>query len=207
MLKEPALIMGIKSLRVLPLILMFSGCASIFGWDIHAPGVLSNNFFQKVSPVPERVALWMEPGLLESISKDRGGKTADPQTYHVGEALGPMLIEAFQNGFEEFVLMETEPTPEVMKQYGIQWLVSIRILEFKNDVTWKGQTLRLQTESVVLNPDLKERARFESSGSSQAEKVFAKKGGPQVHLNAAIENTSEAIILHLQDLIHTGKLT
>ena len=188
-------------------LVFFSGCAAIFGWDIHAPGVLSNNFFQKVSPAPERVALWIEPGLMSYISKDRGGKTADPQTYHVGEAFGPMLIEAFQNGFEEFVSMEAEPTPEVMKRYGIQWLVSVRILEFKNDVTWKGQTLRLRTESVVLNPDLKERARFESSGSSQAEKVFGKKGGPQVHLNATLENTSEAIILHLQNLIHTGKLT
>ena len=74
--------------------LLLAGCATIFGWDIHAPGVLSNNFFQKVSPVPERVALWMEPGLIPYISKDRGGKTADPQTYHVGEAFGPMLIEA-----------------------------------------------------------------------------------------------------------------
>ncbi len=185
-------------------LIIFSGCASIFGWDIHAPGVLSNNFFQKVSPVPERVALWMEPGLITYISKDRGGKTADPQTYHVGEAFGPMLIEAFQNGFREFILMEAQPSPAIMKQYGIRWLVSVRIKEFQNDVTWKGQTLRLQTESVVLDPDLKEAARFESSGSSQAEKVFGKRGGPQVHLNATIENTSEALILHLQDLIRTG---
>ena len=188
-------------------LLLFSGCTSIFGWDIHAPGVLSNNFFQKVSLVrQERVALWLDPSLITFISKDRGGKTADPQTYHVGEAFAPMLIEAFQNGFEEFILMEAEPVPAVMKQYGIHWLVSVRIREFKNDVTWKGQALRLETESVVWNPDLKEVARFESSGSSQAEKVFAKRGGPQVHLNAALENTSEAIILHLQDLMRTGKL-
>lgn len=187
-------------------LVLFGGCASLFGWDIHAPGLLSNNFFHKVTPMAQRLGLWVEPDLPAYVSKDRGGKTADPQTYHIGEAFGPMLIEAFQNGFDEFVLMETEPAAEVMKQYGIQWLVSIRILEFKNDVTWKGQTLRLRTESVVLDPDLKEKARFESSGASQAEKVFGKKGGPQVHLNATLENTSEAIILHLQDLIRTGKL-
>ena len=187
-------------------LLFFSGCVSLFGWDIHAPGVLSNNFFQKVSPVRERVALWMDPALMMAVSKDKGGRTADPQTYHIGEAFAPMLIEAFQNGFEEFLFMEAQPSPEIMKQYGIHWLVNVRIKGFQNDVTWKGQTLRLRTESVVLNPDLRETARFESSGSSQAEKVFGKKGGPQVHLNATLENTAEAIILHLQDLMRTGKL-
>ena len=187
-------------------LLLYSGCTALFGWDIHAPGVLSNNFFQKVSPVQERVALWMDPALMTYVSKDRGGRTADPQTYHVGEAFAPMLIEAFQNGFGEFILMEAEPNPQIMKQYGIRWLVSVRIRDFKNDVTWKGQALQLKTESVVLNPDFKEVARFESAGSSEAEKVFGKKGGPQVHLNATLENTAEAMVLHLQDLIRTGKL-
>jgi hypothetical protein len=186
--------------------LMLAGCATIFGWDIHAPGVLSNNFFQKVSPVRERIALWMDPALMAVVSKNRGGKTADPQTYHIGEAFAPMLIEAFQSGFEEFVLMEAAPSPEIMKQYGIRWLVNVRIREFENDVTWKGQTLRLKIESVVLDPDLKEAARFESAGSSEAEKVFSKKGGPEVHLNVTLENTAEALILHLQDLMRTGKL-
>ena len=102
--------------------------------------------------------------------------------------------------------MEAEPTAEIMRQYGIRWLVNVRIKDFYNDVTWKGQTLRLKTESVVLNSDLKEMARFESAGSSQAEKVFAKKGGPQVHLNATLENTAEALILHLQDWMRAGKL-
>ena len=148
----------------------------------------------------------MDPALPAYISRDRGGKTADPQNYHVGEALAPMLIEAFQNGFDEFVMMETEPRPEIMKQYGIRWLVMARIKDFKNEVTWKGQTLRLKIESVVLNPELKEAARFESEGSSQAEKVFGKKGGPEVHLNATLENTAEALVLHLQDLIRTGQL-
>ncbi len=183
-----------------------AGCASLFGWDIHAPGVLSNNFFMQVQPVNERVALWLDPRLPAYVSTDRGGKTADPQTYHVGEAFAPMLIEAFQNGFEEFIYMEAEPSVEVLKQYGIRWLVSIRIKDFKNKVTWKGQTLQLETESVVLNPDLKEAARFETAGTSEAEKVFGKKGGPQVHLNSTLENTASSIILHLQGLMRTGQL-
>lgn len=195
------------SLRI-SFLFLFAGCAALFGWDIHAPGVLSNNFFSKVSPARERVALWIDPALAAYLCKNcKGGKTADPMTYHIGEAFAPMLIEAFQNGFQEFVVMESDPAPEIMKQYGIRWLVSVRIQDFQNRLNWKGKILlQLRTESVVLGPELKEAARFESTGSSEAIKVFSTKGGPEVHLNATLENTAEALVLHLQDLMRTGKL-
>lgn len=186
---------------------VLTGCATIFGWDIHAPGILSENFSQAVHPIPERIALYLSPDLLEYRSQDRGGKTADPQTYHVGEALGPMLVEAFQAGFEEFVFMETEPTSAVLKQYGIPYLVLVRIKNFKNRVTWGSHAITVTTEMVVLDSSLKLCGRFESTGTSDAEKVFAKKGGPQVNLNAAIENNLLAIVQYLQDSIRRGAWT
>ncbi len=177
------------------------GCASIFGWDIHAPGILSENFSQTVQPIHERIALYLPANLLEYKSYDRGGRTADPQTYHVGEAFGPMLVEAFQTGFDEFIFLETEPTPVILKQYGVQHLVLVKVKEFKNRVTWGSHAVSLTTETVVLNSSLNTLGRFEATGTSDAKKVFAKKGGPQVNLNAAIENNVLAIIQYLQDSV------
>ena len=176
-----------------------TGCAAIFGWDIHAPGILSESFSKNVGPVHERVALYFPPELLHYESKDRGGRTADPQTYYVGEALGPMLIEGFQGAFDEFIFLETEPTPQILKRCGVQRLAVVRIKEFKNHVTLKGQALILVTETVVFGPDLHLLTRFDSSGISGSQKVFAKKGGPEVNLNAAIERNVLAIIQHLQE--------
>jgi len=180
------------------------GCASIFGWDIHAPGILSENFSQTVPPIHERIALYLPADLLEYKSYDRGGRTADPQTYHVGEAFGPMLVEAFQTGFDEFIFLETEPTSVILKQYGVQHLVLVRIKEFKNRVTWGSHAVGLTTETVVLDSSLNPLGRFEATGTSDAKKVFAKKGGPQVNLNAAIENNVLAIMQYLQDSIQKG---
>lgn len=176
-----------------------AGCASIFHWDIHAPGILSESFSQSVRPAPERIALYLLPALLTYESKDRGSRTADPQTYHIGEALGPMLIEGFQNGFEEFIFLETEPTPQILKRYGIQRVAVVQIKDFRNHVTLKGQALGLVTETAVFDSDMNPLGRFESSGTSDAQKVFAKKGGPQVNLNATIEQNVLGIVRHLQD--------
>src|SRR3989338_3616206 len=95
-------------LTFLILMLIQTGCASIFGWDIHAPGLLSHDFYEQVKPLDERLALHLPAETVHYVSQDRGGKTADPQTYHVGEAFGPMLIEAFQGAFSEFVSLEAE---------------------------------------------------------------------------------------------------
>ena len=186
------------------LILLQTGCASIFGWDIHAPGLLSQDFYEKVEPLDQRLALYLPSEMTHYVSKDRGGKTADPQTYHVGEAFVPMLIEAFQGAFSEFVSLESEPSKSVLKQYAIPHLVLVRILDFKNRVTWHGQAITVRTETVVLDPALEIIDRFESVGSSDAKKVFAKKGGPQVNLNAALENNALAVVEHLQDSIRSG---
>ncbi len=180
-----------------------AGCARLFGWDIHAPGILSQNFSYQVKPVPARLALYLPPALMSYQSKDRGGKTADPQTYHVGESLGPMLVEGFQNAFDEFIFLEFEPTPGIMKQYALPYLVVVQIKHFDNNVTWKGQGITLVTEAVVLDSDLNIAGRFEARGLSDAQKVFAKKGGPQVNLNAAIENNVLAIVQYLQDSIRS----
>lgn len=186
------------------LVLIQPGCASIFGWNIHAPGILSEDFSRKVEPVSKRVALYLPKDLLEYQSKDRGGRTADPQTYHVGEALGPMLLEAFQESFDEFVFLEAEPNENVLKRYGIPYLVIIRIKNFDNRVTWGTHAVQLTTETVVLDSNLKPLGHFEATGISDAEKVFAKKGGPEVNLNAAIENNILAIIQYLQDSMVRG---
>ena len=178
-----------------------TGCAAIFGWDIHAPGILSEDFATTVAPVTARLALYIPKDSLAYTSKDRGAKTADPQTYHVGEAFGPMLVEGFQDGFEEFIFLETQPDALMLKQYGIPYLVSVRIKEFKNRVTWRGQAVQLTTETAVFDSGLHVLARFESQGSSDTEKVFAKKGGPEVNLNAAIESNVLAVVQYLQDSI------
>ncbi len=186
------------------LILLQSGCARLFGWDIHAPGLLSQNFSEQVHPAKERVALYLSRELLNYRSYDKGGRFADPQIYHVGEAFGPMLIEAFQNGFEEFIYMEVEPVPEILKRYGIPYVVFVQIKDFDNQVTLKGQTLGIKTETIVKDMDLNLVARFESEGTSDAEKVFAKKGGPEVNLNAALENNAASVVQYLQDSISNG---
>ena len=184
---------------LLGLVFIQAGCATIFGWNIHAPGILSESFSKTVEPVHERVALYFPPELLEYQSKDRGGRTADPQTFYVGEALGPMLIEGFQDAFDEFIFLETEPTPQILKRYGVQRLALVRVKEFKNHVTLKGQKLTLWTETAVFDSDLHLLAQFESAGASDSQKVFSKKGGPEVNLNAAVERNILAIVQHLQD--------
>jgi len=183
-------------------LLFQTGCAAIFGWDIHAPGFLSESFFHLIQPAEERIALYLPDDLMSYVSDDRGGRFADPQTYHIGEAFVPMVVEAFNHGFDEFILMETEPTAAVMRQYGIPYLVAIRPAEFGNRVTLKGQGLGFRTEMLVFNSDLEIVAIFDADGSSDAEKIFAKKGGPQLNLNAAIENNIRASVASLQDWLH-----
>ena len=185
--------------------LIGTGCTALFGWDIHAPGLLSNGFFYSVKPLERtRVALYVDPAAARYVSHDKGGRTADPQTYDVGEAFLPMLIEAFQAGFEEFIFLEVEPEPAVLRRYAIPYLAVVRIKDFQNDVSWKGQALSLGTETVVMDTEMKVLGKFESKGSSDSEKIFSKKGGPQVNLNAAIENNVTATVQYVQDSIRTG---
>ena len=82
--------------------------------------------------------------------------------------------------------------------------MTVRIKEFKNQVTWGSHAVTLTTETAVLNSDLQTLGRFEATGKSDAKKVFSKKGGPQVNLNAAIENNVLAITQYLQDSIQKG---
>ncbi len=194
---------ALRGLFLLSSVLFFAGCVRLFGWDIHSPGILSESFAKQISPIHERVALYLPPDILKFESTDRGSQFADPQTFHVGEAFGPMLLEGFQDGFQEFIFMEKEPTPEILKRYSISYLVLIRIKEFKNHVTMKGQALSLMTETLLLDSDMKVLARYESRGTSDAQSVFRKKGGPQVNLNAAIERNVLAILQYLQDMIQT----
>ena len=178
--------------------IVLTGCVRLFGWDIHAPGILSRRFAETVQPVPERIALYLAPELLNYQSQDRGSRTADPQTYHIGEALGPVLVEAFQEGFHEFIFLETEPTRAILARYAIPRVAVVRVKRFKNRVTWRGQKVTLVTETRVFDSELKPLSRFESVGTSEAKKVFAKKGGPEVNLNAAIESNVLAILQNLQ---------
>ena len=201
-----------------PFALLLCGCAVLFGWNIHAPGMLSNQFYQSVSPAPARIALYLPPEVLSYRSLNRGGRFADPQTYYIGEALGPMAIEAFQQGFEEFIFLETEPDAALMARYGIAYVAVLHIRNFKNNVTMKGQAVELETEtrlydqslrpamtrrqSLASGPEalgLRPAMLFKSTGSSDARKVFSKKGGPEVNLNAAIENNLTTVVQSLQD--------
>jgi len=192
-------------LGILFFALTLSGCATLFGWDIHAPAVLSKRFYEHVAPEPQRLALYLDPSLLKLISLNKGGRFADPQTYHIGEAYVPMVIEGFQQGFSEFILIEEEPTQAVLAQYAIPYLVYVRPKVFENDVSLKGQVVGFETETLVFDKDLRLLDRFRTSGQSDSKKVFAKKGGPQVNFNAALENNAESIILYIQDAIRTGR--
>ncbi|OQA41907.1 MAG: hypothetical protein BWY49_00183 [Candidatus Omnitrophica bacterium ADurb.Bin314] len=194
-----------RSLFVVLGVLVFSGCATLFGWDIRAPGVLSRRFYEHVHPESQRVGVYLDPALHGMISTNKGGRFADPQTYHIGDAYLPMAIEAFQQGFTEFVLIESEPTQEMLRQYAIPYLVYIKPGAFGNDVTLKGQAISFETEAFVFDQDLGFLDRFRTTGSSDSKKVFAKKGGPQVNLNAALENNIESVVLHIQDAARSGR--
>ena len=155
-------------------------------------------------PLHERVALYLPPDSLKYVSTDKGDRWADPQIYHVGEAFSPMMVEGMQNAFDEFVMIETKPTPEIMKRYQIPHVVIVRIKQFKNHVTWHGQAVSLMADAIVYDSNLKQVAQFESRGTSDAKKVFAKKGGPEVNLNAAIEENVLSIVQYLQDSVRNG---
>jgi len=148
-----------------------------------------------------RVALYIPEGQKEFISKDKGTRWSDPQTYYIGEAFVPMLIESFQNGFTEFILMEALPNPEIMSQYAIDAVVVSEIRDFKNRKTLPAQGLDLYTETTVFNRDLKLIRRFETRGTSEAKGTFAKKGGLEVNLNAAIEGSLRETVLQVQDAL------
>lgn len=178
-----------------------SGCTRLFGWDIRAPGVLSGQFAGQVQQTPHRIALYIPPDIASYISKDRGGRFADPQTYHVGEAFHLMVLEAFQEAFAEFILLEVPPSPEILQQYAIPYLVTVSIQDFGNRVTLRGQALQLMTEVQVYDAQLNRLGRFEASGTSDAEKVFARKGGPEMNLNAALERNLLATVEGVRDLL------
>jgi len=191
-------------LLLLTLPLVHAGCAALFGWKIHAPGLHSKNFYSRVNTIPRRIGLYLTPESFDYQSKKRGGKLADPQTYYIGESFAPMTVEAFQRGFEEFIYFETEPTLEMLKQYGIPYLAVVRVADFGNRVTLKGQALWIHTETAVFDSQMNRLGLYESSGMSDAQKVFAKKGGPEVNLNAAIENNLTSMVQFLQDYIQTS---
>ena len=192
----------IQGLGFLPFVLLLmGGCQTLFGWDIHAPGRLSNNFFTSIETIDAGVGLWLSPEVYQYVSKDRGSRFADPQTYHVGESLSPMILEGFQHSFKRFYLLEVEPTPEMMQAYGLEYLVGVGVKDFNNHVTMKGQGVGLVLRAEIYNAKLESLVNLDVQGSSEAVKVFAKKGGPEVNLNAAIENATSSLILYLQDAI------
>lgn len=180
---------------------IFCSCVAIYGWNIHAPGLLSDEFARDIPQVSKRVALYIPEGQKEFISKDKGTRWSDPQTYYVGEAFVPMLIESFQSGFTEFVLMEALPNPDIMNQYAIDAVVVSEIRDFKNRKTLPAQGLDLYTETTVFNRDLKLIRRFEARGTSEAKGTFAKKGGLEVNLNAAIEGNLRETVLQVQEAL------
>ncbi len=182
-----------------------SGCATLFGWDIHAPAVLSQGYYERVQPASDRVAVYLDPSLFQLTSKNKGGRFADPQTYHIGEAYVPLVIEGFQQGFNEFLLIEDEPTQALLTQYAIPYLVYIRPKAFNNDVSLKGQVLSFETEALIFDKDLRLLDRVRTSGKSDSKKVFSQKGGPEVNLNAALENNIESMVLYIQDAVRTGR--
>ena len=181
-----------------------SGCFALYGWDIHAPGILSQEFSSDIPVSNQRMALYVPRDLKTAISTDKGNWHSDPQNYHLGEAFVPMLVEAFQHGFDEFILIETEPTPGILKQYGIQYLSVVDFKGFKNRKSLKGQGLDFYSETTLFNSDLNLIARFQTRGASEARAVFAKKGGPEVNLNAAIESNLRSTVTYLQDWLRTG---
>ncbi len=185
--------------------LFASGCARLFGWEFHAPGILSESFERKIEPIHERIALYLPARTLTYISKDRGGRFADPQTFYVGEALGPMMLEGMQQAFDEFIYLEIEPDREILERYMIPYAVVVRIKQFKNHVDLKGQAVDLITESTLYDQNMNKLVQFDSRGRSDAKKVFRKKGGPEVNLNAAIEQDVLSIVQYLQDWMRNRK--
>lgn len=186
------------------ILLPFAGCTTLYGWDIHSPGLLSSEFSQDIPQERARLALYIPPDMKSYLSKDKGTRWSDPQTYHIGEAFVPMLVEAFQQGFDEFILMETVPTIAIMQQYGIEHLAVVEIKGFENRKDMKGQGLDIFSETTLFDRSLKLKARYETMGSSDARRVFAKKGGPEINLNAAIESNLRSVVLYLQDWVRTG---
>ncbi len=180
---------------------LLSGCAAIYGWNIHAPGILSAEFSQDILQSPHRVALYIPEGQKEFMSTDKGTRLSDPQTYYVGESFVPMLIESFQSGFTEFMLMEALPNLDIMRQYGVEILAVCEIKDFKNRKTMKSQGLDLYTETTLFDPNLKMVRRFEARGTSEAPGTFAKKGGLEVNLNAAIEGNLREVISQTQEAL------
>ncbi|HTL47544.1 MAG TPA: hypothetical protein VL688_05720 [Verrucomicrobiae bacterium] len=193
--------------KALLCLLLLPGCARLFGWDIHAPGLLSQNFYTQVAPSKIRVGLYITPRLRNYISTDKGTRFSDPQNYHIGEALTPLLVEGFQQAFEEFIYLEVEPTPEILRQYAIPYFVAVDLGKFHNYKTMKGQAVVYETEDGIFDTNMNLVSRFTAKGSSDAQKVFAKKGGPEVNLNAALENNVIVTIQYLQDFLnaHEGK--
>ncbi|OGW82430.1 MAG: hypothetical protein A2Z83_03760 [Omnitrophica bacterium GWA2_52_8] len=180
---------------------MMAGCAAIYGWNIHAPGLMSGEFARDIPPYAARVGLYIPEDQSAFISKDKGTRMSDPQTYYVGESFVPMLVEAFQTGFEEFVLFETVPIPAMMTQYGVDYLAVVKITGFRNRKKYREQGLDVQTETTVFKPDLHLLARYETTGASDAPGTFAKRGGPEVNLNHAIESNLRSVVIYLQDLM------
>lgn len=195
-------LLGFKALAAF--LLLTAGCAALFGWDIHAPGLMSQNYFMNVREHPARIALYLQPSAKNFISKERGGRFADPQTFHVGEAFAPMALEAFQHGFGEFIYLEAEPSAAILKQYGIPYLAVVSVEDLNNKVTMKGQAVEIVSKMEIYNQDLELIEIFEASGVSDAQKVFAKKGGPEVNLNAAVERNITALVQHIHDALETG---
>jgi hypothetical protein len=182
-------------------VMLFVGCTTLFGWTIHAPGILSNKFYDEIEKTDARIALYIPPHCAEFISREKGGKLADPQTYFIGEAFAPMLVESFQHAFSEFVFMEIDPSVDILKQYQIPSIVVIDIREFQNKVTLKGQAVSIVTEVWILNAELELVRHLEVVGTSDAQKVFSKKGGPEVNLNAAVEQNLRLTTEYLQDFL------
>ena len=187
------------SFKIFTTFFLLSGCAALFGWNIHAPGLLSEEFAREIPSVPTRVALYIPEGMMDSVSKDKGTQFSDPQTYYLGEAFVPMAIEAFQHGFQEFILMEAVPTRDIMTRYGIPYLAVVELKGFQNRKHWGSQGLEVLTETSLFDRDLNLVARFETRGASEARKVFAKKGGPEVNLNHAIEANLRSVVTFVQD--------
>lgn len=176
---------------------LFHGCATTqpqAGVPIFAPARMSANYYETITPFPERMALYID----EDLALYRHERVNAP-TYEVGHSLAPMLIEAFQHSFNEFVFLEVEPNASIASRYDITYTVWVKLKEFESFLRSKETQTCLVLTMEVYDADFKKLATFESEGShSHTRGIGAKKLGE--NMGESFENAITPLIESFQKM-------
>lgn len=170
--------------------LLFSGCHTI-----RPVATADTSYLEKTPHSSKKILLVLDEDYRSYVSHDRGNSMADPQAYHVGEALGPLTTAFFTKAYPHADIAEKLPAAA---HYG-EWdfVICPRVESFSNDLgSWSlKQSIAVGLSADIFDSQLNDYGRVSGAGWSNGGL------GASAVIWGSTKNSSMIVSLALQEAL------